>query len=96
MMTLLRAKLLMWRWRFMGNRIFMAMAKRRAIKKHQQTGKHYSVYFIGGRYRVMTRDDLQRAKHTGVFNWRVNATSMREFVFYSTQTSMSCLSTSTN
>ncbi len=85
-MIKLRAKILMLKWRFLGNRFFLAKAKRKAIKKHKATGKHYTVYFINGKYRVMTRADLQREKHAGSFAWHVNATNMKRFSFFSTYT----------
>lgn len=86
MLKVLRAKILMLKWRFMGNRFFFALAKKRAVKKHKKTGKHFTVYFLNGRYRVMTRSDMQRKKHDGSFAWHVNATNMKRFSFYSTYT----------
>lgn len=87
----------MYWWKFKGNRFFLAAAARKARRLHKKTGRHYSVYFLNGKYRPLTRADLQRRKHNGVFGWHVNATSMAPFAFYSTlnSTIAPCISTST-
>lgn len=68
----------------MGNPWFLKMAIAKAKRRHRKTGLHYRVYFLHGRFRIMSRIDLQRAKHAGKFDWHVNSTNMEQYSFFST------------
>lgn len=70
--------------RYQGNTWKLKSACRKARKKHKKTGKHYRVYFLQNRYRVLTRDDLQKAKHQKKFGWHVNSSNMEPLAFYDT------------
>lgn len=71
--------------RFYGSRFFLNKAIRQAVKLNRETNKRYRVFFVGQRYRAMTRDDIQRQKHQGVWDWHVNSTNMQSFCWFDTQ-----------
>jgi hypothetical protein len=69
---------------------------KRAIKKakklheashiNPKKRKRYRVFFVGRKYRAMTRQDIQRQKHFGNWDWHVNATNMQPFCYFDTNT----------
>lgn len=81
------------RWR--GSNIKKAKAIRKADKLHQETGKQYRVFFLGMRYRVLTRDDIQRLKHEKLFARHINSTNIDHLSFYNTG-DQPCLSVKKN
>lgn len=81
-------------WWNIGTRYYGSPAKlRRAIrtakKLSKSTGKRYRVFFVGRRFRAMTRQDIQRQKHFGNWNWHVNSTNMQPHCYFDSETNIS-------
>lgn len=75
--------------RFYGNVYFRKAAIRKAKKLHYeekdpQRRKRYRVFFIGKRYRVLNRQDIQRFKHDKVMASHVNMTGLQPHCFFDT------------
>ncbi|MGB4134250.1 MAG: hypothetical protein BWY89_00045 [Bacteroidetes bacterium ADurb.BinA012] len=56
-----------------------------AIKRAERNGRRSYVYFLGGRYHVLTRKDIQRLKVAGVFRHHMSVDTMRCVQLYDTQ-----------
>ena len=76
--------------RYYGNNFKKQKAIRKADQLHKSTGKQYRVFFLGMRYRVLTRDDIQSLKHDRVFARHINSTNIDHLSFYKTE--QTCLS----
>lgn len=72
--------------RYKGRPGALNRARKKAVKLHKRNKKRYRVFFLQNRYQVLTRDDLQKRKHTGEFDWIVNSTNMNAFAFFDTNT----------
>lgn len=70
--------------RFKGRPSALLKAIAKAKKRHLKTGKHYKVYFLENNYQVLTRLDIQRQKHDGVFHRHINATKLHPIAFFDT------------
>jgi len=70
--------------RFKGSPVFLNKAIRRAKKLNAKTGKRYRVFFIKNRYEALTREDIQRRKHSKEWGWHVNSTNMQPHCFFDT------------
>ncbi|HMM16302.1 MAG TPA: hypothetical protein PKC47_02060 [Petrimonas sp.] len=57
---------------------------KRAVRKANRAKKRNYVYFIGGKYRVFTRKDIQRLKMKGVFKHGVNTHTLSKICLYDT------------
>lgn len=57
---------------------------KRAVRKAQRAEKRTYVYFIGGRYRVFNRKDIQRLKIKGAFKQGVNTHTLSKICLYDT------------
>ena len=55
---------------------------RRAVRKANRSKKRSYVYFLGGKYRVFTRKDIQRLKNKGVFKRHLNVDKMAKICLY--------------
>ena len=75
--------------RYYGSPAKLRKAIRLAKRKAKSTGKRYRVFFVGRRYRVMTRQDIQRQKHFGNWNWEVNSTNMQPHCYFDTENKIS-------
>ncbi|HBL73834.1 MAG: hypothetical protein A2W90_14615 [Bacteroidetes bacterium GWF2_42_66] len=71
--------------RFKGNPIFLKSAIRKADKLSKKTGKRYRVFFLKNRYEALTREDIQRRKHSGEWGWHVNSSNLEPHSFYDTE-----------
>lgn len=67
------------KWR--GNRLHY----RAAIRKAERNRKRSYVYFLGGRYHVFTRKDIQHLKNKGVIRSHLNIVKMRGVQLYDSQ-----------
>lgn len=76
--------------RYFGNNYKKQKAIQKADRLHKETGKQYRVFFLGMRYRVYTRDDIQRLKHEKLFARHINSTNIDHLSFY--KTAEPCLS----
>jgi hypothetical protein len=67
-------------------------AKNRAIKQAKKLnlkdGKRYRVFFIKNKYQVLSRQDIQNAKHRREWGWHVNSTNMQPLCFFDTNTNV--------
>jgi hypothetical protein len=75
--------------RFWGNIYFRKLAIRKAKRLHLSEPNpnrrtRYRVFFIERRYQVLTRQDIQRAKHEKRFASHVNSTNMQPHCFFDT------------
>lgn len=68
--------------RYQGSPAKLEKAKKKADRLSLAKGKRYRVFFLKGRYRVMTRLDVQRKKHSGEWNQGVNMTKLENMQFY--------------
>lgn len=80
-------------WWNIGTRYYGSPAKlRKAIRKAKRlakkSNKRYRVFFVGRRYRVMTRQDIQRQKHFGNWNRHVNSTNMQPHCYFDSETNI--------
>jgi hypothetical protein len=90
---ILKIKALFWaiKTRWNGSPWKKKRAIKTAVKLHLKTGKRYRVFFVGGKYQAMSRDDIQYQKHYGSFKWHVNSTNMQPFCHWDSNTSNSQL-----
>lgn len=71
--------------RFWGSPLMLRRAQKKADRMSRKQNRRFRVYFIGGRYRVMTRLDVKAKKHAGDWNPNVNVTKLIPMQFYDTQ-----------
>lgn len=76
--------------RFQGGKFKKNAAINKAKRRHRKSNidpkkrKRYRVFFIGQKYRVYNRDDIQKAKHRKKFGWHVNCSNMQAFCEFDT------------
>jgi len=70
--------------RFKGRPAALERAIRKADRLCKKNRRRYRVYFIGGKYRVLNRTDIQQLKRNRAWSRNVNVTKMRKFEFYDT------------
>jgi hypothetical protein len=70
--------------RYHGSPRKLKKAIAKADKLNKKTCKRFRVYFLNGRYRVLTRIQVQRLKHSGAWKPGVNMTSLEHYQFYDT------------
>lgn len=71
--------------RFRGRDASRNRAIKKALQKHRCDGKRYRVFFLQNRYQVLTRQDIQRKKHSGDWGRHVNSTNMDPMKFFDTE-----------
>lgn len=59
---------------------------RRNVRRAAKAKKRSYVYFIGGKYRVFTRKDIQALKNKGVLNRKMNIKSMSGICLFDSMT----------
>ena len=59
-------------------------AERKARGKHTGTGKRHYVYFLGGKYRVLNRKQVQMMKARGVIKHDMSLDKMKGIQLYDT------------
>lgn len=57
---------------------------KRAVRKADRAKKRSYVYFIGGKYRIFTRKDIQRLKNKGVLKRGANTHTLSKICLYDT------------
>lgn len=57
---------------------------KRAVRKACQGKKRSYVYFIGGKYRVFTREDIKMHKRAGVFRQGINTQKLAKICLFDT------------
>jgi hypothetical protein len=71
--------------RFWGSPYMLRRAQKKADRLSRKENKRYRVYFLRGRYQIMTRYDVKAKKHSGEWNRNVNVTKLIPMQFYDTQ-----------
>lgn len=84
MLRLFKRQLMTLYIRYKGRPGAFKRAVKRAKKLHARTGRRYRVFFIGNRYQVLTRQDIQQRKHQKLWGWHVNSTNIDNLKFYDT------------
>lgn len=69
-----------WRTKWRANRLHY----KAAIRKAERKKKRAYIYFLGGRYRVFTRKDIQYLKSKKVIRPQLNIEKMRGVQLYDT------------
>lgn len=72
--------------RFKGRPRALQRAIKRADKLCKLNGKRYRVYFVEGKYQALSRQQIQRKKHSGEWGRHVNVTRLEPLCFYDTLT----------
>ena len=70
--------------RYQGSPDKFQKAVKKAQKLNRLTQKRYRVYFLNGRYQVMTRIQVQHLKHSKAWNRHVNMTNLTPMEYYDT------------
>ena len=73
-----------WRANLPHFRKAVKRAERRAQPTNGTKGKRQYVYFIGGKYRVFSRKDIQYLKMRGIFRPEMNVEKMGKICLYDT------------
>jgi hypothetical protein len=73
------------RIRYNGSPEKLKKAVGKAENLHKTQKKRYRVFFLSGRYQVLTRTDVQRKKNAGEWKRRVNMTRLEPLEYYDTE-----------
>lgn len=57
---------------------------KRAVRKARQGRKRSYVYFIGGKYRVFTRDEIKKYKKSGILKQGINTQTLAKICLFDT------------